>query len=186
MVVMRVPATSFALIVMLTGSAAAAPTPHFLGSSNRWIVARIGQGAHRVCYAFTYALPDGGPKTTQAHRDILVVSDYPDHPPEIALRAFYHRDGPVLVSVNLQHPDFFARDGYAFARRHWRIIADFRKGAMVYATVPGPHDQRITDQFSLMGFTKAETILHEHCGALPLRDAARETTARGHSDDRSG
>jgi hypothetical protein len=185
MAIMRVPATSLALMILLPGIACAA-TPHFLGSSNRWIAARIGHGENRVCYAFTYALPDGtGTASTPApHRDILIVSDYPDHPPEIALRAFYHHNGPVLVSVNLQHPAFFARDGYAFGRQHHRLIADFRKGAMVYATVPGPHQQRVTDQFSLMGFSKVDTILHARCGPPPLRDA-RRTIPRQHND-RSG
>jgi hypothetical protein len=173
------------LSLVIPATASAASPPRFIGSANRWIAAATGYGTNRVCYAFTYALPsrphlksaEALTKAISHHRDILVVSYYPHHLPEIALRARYQHDGPVLVSVNLRHPPFFARAGYAFARQHNQIIADFRKAAIFYAQVPGPDNQRITDQFSLMGFSKIETILNTRCGTRSSFDTRHEPSA---------
>ncbi|MHB1549534.1 MAG: hypothetical protein ACYCX8_12460 [Acidimicrobiales bacterium] len=156
-------------------------TPHFIGSERRWIVARVGYRDHAVCYAFTYPVKDGA-----GDRPVLFVSDYPHHLPEIALKAGYRHNVPVRVSVNLQHPRFFARDGYAFAVRHMAIIHAFRKGVMVYAMMPGSGGQRVTDAFSLMGFTRAYAKLRRACdrpGAIQARVAR---TIGKQSHDKAG
>jgi invasion protein IalB len=143
------------------------PQPRLIGEFNDWTAAALGTGAQQICYAFTR--PQGNSEGAPPNRGLvmLTVTHRPEGRDQIALRAgyAYPRDSTVDVTVGATRFEFFTAGSDAFARDAAPVVAAFRRGATATAAGPGPQGRtgRVTDSFSLRGFTAAHEAINREC-----------------------
>lgn len=143
------------------------PQPRLIGEFNDWTAAALGTGAQQICYAFTR--PQGNSQNAPPNRGLvmLTVTHRPEGRDQIALRAgyAYPRNATVEVTVGPANFEFFTAGNDAFAREAPPVIAAFRRGLTAAARGPAPQGRtgRVTDTFSLRGFTAAYEAISREC-----------------------
>lgn len=145
------------------------PQPRLIGEFNDWTAAALGTGAQQICYAFTR--PQGTSQNAPPNRGLvmLTVTHRPEGRDQIALRAgyAYPRNATVEMTVGTTNFEFFTAGNDAFARDAAPVIVAFRRGSTAGATGPAPQGRtgRVTDTFSLRGFTAAYEAISRECPA---------------------
>jgi invasion protein IalB len=155
-----------ALLAPLSAAAQQQPQPRLIGEFNDWTAAALGSGAQQVCYAFTR--PQGASQGAPANRGVvmLTVTHRPEGRDQVALRAGYRypANAAVEVTVGTTQLPFYTAGSDAFARDAAAAIAAFRRGATATAVGPAPAGGgRVTDTFSLRGFTAAYEAISREC-----------------------
>ncbi|MCO6418223.1 hypothetical protein JYK14_18935 [Siccirubricoccus sp. KC 17139] len=147
------------LLTPLSGQAQQAQ-PRRLGDFQSWTAAAIGQGAQKVCYAFTRAGRQG-PMLTVTHRngsrdEVTIAGGHA-----------YPRNAPdVKVAVGQTSLDFYTADRTAAARDGTAAVRAFRNGRDAVAKGPGPHGRgESTETFPLAGFGAAYDAISRECPA---------------------
>lgn len=142
----------------------AARGPKAIGTFGDWIAATYEQGGHTVCYAFTRA-QTSTPSLPHRGGVVLTVTQRPDQRNGVAIEAGfnYAPNAAVTVQVDRTGLDFYTARHDAFARDGKASVAAFRRGARAIARSPGPHGRRITDTFSLKGFSAAYAAVVKAC-----------------------
>jgi invasion protein IalB len=159
---------SVALLAPLAAAAQQPPQPRLIGEFQDWTAAVLGSGAQQICYAFTR--PQGTSQGAPANRGVvmLTVTHRPEGRDQVALRAGYRypANAAVEVTVGTQTLAFFTAGSDAFARDAAAAIAAFRRGITATAVGPAPTGGgRVTDSFSLRGFTAAYGAISRECPA---------------------
>ena len=158
-----------ALLAPLSAAAQQQQQPRLIGEFTDWTAAALGSGAQQICYAFTR--PQGDSQNAPPNRSLvmLTVTHRPEGRDQIALRAgyAYPRNATVEVSVGTTSFEFFTAGTDAFAREAAPVIAAFRRGLTAIASGPAPQGRtgRVTDSFSLRGFTAAYEAISRECPA---------------------
>ncbi|EHL98274.1 hypothetical protein HMPREF9946_03651 [Acetobacteraceae bacterium AT-5844] len=148
------------------GAAASANAPRALGTFQDWTAATHMEAGKKVCYAFTRASKTEGAGNRQ--NVILTVTHRPQGRDQVALRSgyTYARNAEVEVKVGGTELDFYTAQDNAFAREGGRAVTAFRGGADAVASGAGPQGRgRVTDTFSLSGFTAAYEAISRECPA---------------------
>jgi invasion protein IalB len=143
---------------------AAAAGPRALGSFQDWTAATHMEAGKKVCYAFTRASRTEGGGNRQ--NVILTVTHRQQGRDQVALRSgyTYARNAEVELQVGGAELPFYTAQDNGFAREGAKAVAAFRGGASAVATGPGPQGRgRVTDTFSLSGFSAAYEAISREC-----------------------
>lgn len=149
--------------------AALAASPVSLGGNGgqygRWTAATYGQGNEKVCYAFTLA-QSSTPALQGRGKVMLTVSERQGSRNEVSVTSGYDypHDAKVDLTVGTTPFSFFTQRNVAFATDGLGAIGAFKIGnsAMVVSSAPNGHD-KVTDQFSLAGFSAAYKAITQAC-----------------------
>jgi invasion protein IalB len=140
--------------------------PRALGTFQEWTAATYAESGKTVCYAFTRAAKTDGGGSRQ--NVMLTVTHRPQGRDQVALRAgyTYARNAEVEVKVNNTELPFYTARDNAFAREGAKAVAAFKGGSEAVATGPGPQGRgKVTDTFSLSGFSAAYDAISKECPA---------------------
>lgn len=156
------------IIAILTPLSAMAAAPQPLGPNKgkfgAWTAATYGTGAAKICYAFTKpqrtspALPNRG-------LAMLTVTKRHASPDEVSITPgyAYPAHARVDVTVGSVKLPFFVQDNVAFTNDVKDAIAGFTREYDATAVSTGPQGQRVTDQYSLNGFSDSYKEISAAC-----------------------
>jgi hypothetical protein len=138
--------------------------PKAIGTFDDWIAATHQEAGQPVCYAFTRAqtsiptLPGrGGVVLTVTQRNsgrdaVAIEAGFPFAP-----------NATVEVQADQSGLDFYTAQRAAFARNGHAAVVAFQSSSRAIARSPGPHDVKLTDTFSLKGFSAAYAAISKAC-----------------------
>jgi hypothetical protein len=148
-----------------------APTPRTnapkaIGKFDDWEAATHVEAGQTVCYAFTYA-QSSAPAMPGRDKVVLTVTQRQSGRDAVAISAgfSYAPNASVAVQVDQATLDFYTAQRSAFARDGHAAVVAFEKGNSAVAQSPAPHNVRVTDTFSLKGFTAAYAATNKACPA---------------------
>jgi Invasion associated locus B (IalB) protein len=146
--------------------APAAPGPKALGKFEDWTAAVHQESGQTVCYAFTRA-QTSVPAVAGRGDVVYTVTERPTGRDAVAISAgfTYPQGADVLVQVDQNGFHFYTSQRNAFARDGGAVVAAMLKGRQMVARSPGPRGARITDTFSLSGFSAAYGAIVKACPA---------------------
>jgi Invasion associated locus B (IalB) protein len=159
---------SAALIFFIPALSLAASGPVALGGNGGkfgdWTAATYGSGAGEVCYAF---VPAGKSKPAMHKRGLvlLTVTERAGAHDEVTVAAGfkYPANASVSLSVGTQKFDFYTQGATAFTTSGAAAVTAFKTGAGAEAVSTGPHGHKVTDDFSLVGFSGAYAAIKGAC-----------------------
>lgn len=139
-----------------------AEQPKSLGTFQKWTAATYGTGSNEACYAFSMAPT---PKGSKAPPPMLTVTERPGNPTEISLSQGikYAKDAKAYVTVGKTKLDFFTQGDMAYALHSDEAAKAFLNGSDAVATSPGPDGKKLTDTFSLKGYSDAYKAIEKAC-----------------------
>jgi hypothetical protein len=141
----------------------AAP-PKAIGTFDDWTAATHQEAGQPVCYAFTRAQTS---IPAQAGRGavILTVTQRMSGRDAVAIEAgfVFAPNATVNVQADQSGLDFYTHQRAAFARDGHAAVTAFQSAARAIARSPGPHDETLTDTFSLKGFSAAYAAISKAC-----------------------
>jgi hypothetical protein len=160
--------TILALIAILLPSAALAAGPAPLGPNNGqfgdWTAATYGSGDAQICYAFVKPkssspdLPGRGLTTlTVSHR--ANAADAVSFTPGYTFPA----NAEVLLEVGRDKIDFYIASNVAFTDKVPQALIDFDRQSAAATISTAPDGSKVTDLFSLKGFTAAYKAIAKAC-----------------------
>lgn len=143
--------------------------PQLIGSWGAWHAATHQAAGSVVCYAFTRTA-SSTPRLRGRGDVVLTVTERPGAPRDaVALSAGFTYPpgsavemvaGDVRLAFYTAQRSAFARSGHAAVQAF--EVADGRRG-MAAAHSPAPHGGRVTDTFSLDGFSPAHAAIQKAC-----------------------
>ena len=150
--------TSLAIPALAFG----AEQPKSLGTFQKWTAATYGSGSNEACYAFSMA---PAPKGSKATPPMLTVTERRGNPTEISLSqgVNYTKDAKAYVTVGKTKLDFFAQGDTAYALHSDEAAKAFLNGSDAVATSPGANGKKVTDTFSLKGYSDAYKAIEKAC-----------------------
>ena len=160
---------SFAILCPLAAPLSArADTPSPLGPNKGifgdWTAASYGTGADKVCYAFTK--PQSS-KPTLAGRGLAMLTVTQRHAShdEISLTPgfTYPKKAVVSLTVGKSKIPFYVQDSVAFTDNVTEALAGFARESDATAIATGPKGKKISDKFSLSGFSSAYKEITKAC-----------------------
>src|ERR1700722_14744659 len=139
---------------------AAAPTnaPKSIGKFDDWEAATHVEAGQNVCYAFTYAKSSIPPAMPGRGKVVLTVTERQSGRDAVAISAGYTYAANASVGVSVDQAaldDFYTAQRSAFARDGHAAVVAFERARQMVAAGPGPQSTKVTDTFSLKGFTAA-------------------------------
>jgi len=138
--------------------------PQPLGTFGDWIAASYGSGSGEACYAFTTA-KSSSPALAGRGAVQLTVTRRNQAPAEVTIAAGYtYPNSPtVTLTIGSSAIDFYTQGQTAFTTSGDAAIADFEAGATATAISSAPHGKKVTDTFSLTGFSGAYGAIKKAC-----------------------
>ena len=138
--------------------------PKKLGVFDDWVAAIHQEAGQPVCYAFTNALTSS-PELKNRGRVVLTVTQRPALRDAVAIEAgfVYATDVAVTVKADQTSMDFYTSQRNAFARDGHAAAAALGRASRAVSTSPGPRDVKVTDTFSLKGFSAAYAAISKKC-----------------------
>ncbi len=135
-----------------------------IGTFDDWVAATNQEPGQLVCYAFVPA-QTSSPETKSRGRVVLTVTQRPGLRDVVAIDAgfAYATDAAVTVKADQTSLEFYTHQRYAFARDGHATVAALSHASRAVATSPGPRDTKITDTFSLKGFSAALAAISKAC-----------------------
>jgi hypothetical protein len=162
---MKLPLFLFALLPALA-FADSGPIP--LGSNGGkfgdWTAASYGGGGAKACYAFTTAQASA-PAIAGRGQVMLTVTERKAAKDEVTLAAGYTYPAKAAVTLTAGGPPFtfYTEAGTAFTTAGTAAITAFQAGASAIATSAAPKGVKVTDTFSLAGFSDAYSAITAAC-----------------------
>lgn len=135
------------------------------GKSGQWTAAAYGQGADKVCYAFT-RVQSSSPVLQSRGKVMLTVSERANAHNEVSVSAgyVYPHDAKVTLTVGNQTFPFYTQHSTAFTSAGDQAVAAFEAANTATFVSPGPHGHgQVTDIFSLDGFSDAYKTIVKAC-----------------------
>ncbi len=147
-------------------AAASLNKPELIGQFRDWEAATHSEAGQTICYAFTRA-ESSEPAAPGRGGVVLTVTQRPNLRDSVAISAgfAYPPKADVEVSVDKTDLSFYTAGRSAFARDGQAAVKAFRKGRLATAVSPDPKGGRVTDTFSLLGFTNAYEAASKACPA---------------------
>jgi invasion protein IalB len=145
---------------------APASGPKSIGKFDDWTAATHMESGQTVCYAFARA-ESSSPAVPGRGQVVLTVAERPAGRDAVAMEAgfTYAANATVTMQVDQGAFDFYTSQRNAFARDGKALIAAFQKGDRAIARSPGPKNAKVTDTFSLKGFSAAYAAITKACPA---------------------
>jgi hypothetical protein len=159
---------TLATIAMLTPFAALADAPSPLGPNNGqfgdWTAATYGTGVTKICYAFTKPqstvppMPDRG-------LTMLTITERPGSHDEVSVTPGFSYPQTAVVSMQLgrERLPFDVQDNVAFTDNVSQALAGFSRESQAVLTSTGPKGKKLTDTYSLSGFSAAYKAIVKGC-----------------------
>jgi hypothetical protein len=140
--------------------------PKSLGQFEDWIAATHQEAGQTVCYAFTRA-HSSTPQLKGRGGVVLTVTQRPTRRDDVAIEAGFSFAQGAFVTVQADQAglDFYTSQRAAFARNGHAAVQAFQKAGRAVASSPGPHEVKVTDTFSLKGFSSAYVAISKACPA---------------------
>ena len=140
--------------------------PKSIGKFDDWTAATHLESGQTVCYAFVRA-ESSSPALADRGQVVLTVAERPGGRDAVAMEAgfTYAANATVTMQIDQGAFDFYTSQRNAFARDGKALIAAFQKGDRAIARSPGPKNAKVTDTFSLKGFTAAYAAIIKACPA---------------------
>ena len=135
------------------------------GKSGQWTAAAYGQGADKVCYAFT-RVQSSSPALQSRGKVMLTVSERAGAHNEVSVSAgyAYPHDAKVTLTVGKQNFPFYTHHSTAFTAAGDQAVAAFKSADSASFVGPSPHGHgQVTDVFSLVGFSDAYKTIVKAC-----------------------
>ncbi len=144
--------------------AATTAAPKQLGQYGDWTAATYQQNGQTVCYAFTRAKATL-PAQSGSVAPILTVTDRAGSHDEVAITTdfTYPKNATVTVQVDQTGLDFYTAAKDAFAHDNRAATAALKHGSEAIARGPGPKGAKLTDTYSLKGFSAAYEAIGKAC-----------------------
>ena len=138
--------------------------PKSLGQFDDWIAATHQEAGKTVCYAFTRAR-SSSPALKGRGGVVLTVTQRPSRRDDVAIEAGFTFNQGAFVTVQADQTglEFYTSQRAAFGRNGHAAVVAFQKAARAVATSPGPHEAKVTDTFSLKGFSAAYAAITKAC-----------------------
>jgi hypothetical protein len=138
--------------------------PKKIGTFDDWIAATHKEAGQPVCYAFTRA-QSSSPALPARGDVILTVTQRLAGRDAVAIEAgfAFAPNATVTVQADQTGLEFYTAQRAAFARNGHAAVTAFQTSARGIARSPGPHDVKVTDTFSLKGFSAAYTAISKAC-----------------------
>lgn len=163
-----------ALLHLVLGSAVLASVchaqtpaqPRRLGQFGAWTAVTLGEGAQRICYAFTRATRSEGGGARQGV--MLTITHRVGSRDGIVVSAgyAYPRSAEANASVGGTELPLYTAGQNAAPRDTAAALRAFRNGREVVVRGPGPNGRgQATDTFSLAGFGQAHDAISRECPA---------------------
>jgi hypothetical protein len=159
---------TLATIAMLTPFAALADAPTPLGPSNGqfgdWTAASYGTGLAKICYAFTKPQSTVPPMTGRGLTMLTVTERHGSHDEVSLTPGFtYPKTAVVTMQVGRDHLSFYVQDHVAFTDNVNVALAGFARESQATLISTGPKGKKLTDTFSLAGFSAAYKAIEKGC-----------------------
>jgi hypothetical protein len=140
--------------------------PKAIGTFEDWIAATHQEAGQPVCYAFTRA-ESSIPVLTGRGAVVLTVTQRSSGRDAVAIEAGFPFAANATVDVQADQTglDFYTAQRAAFARNGHAAVTAFQGAGRAIARSPGPRDEKITDTFSLKGFSAAYAAISKACPA---------------------
>ena len=137
-----------------------------IGRYDDWVAASHPEAGQPTCYAFTRA-QSSTPALPGRGSAVLTVTQRASGRDAVALDAgfAYPADAAVTMTADSASVAFYTHQHAAFARDGHAAVAAFQIAAHAVAHSPGPHDTKVTDTFSLKGFSAAYAAISKECPA---------------------
>jgi hypothetical protein len=147
-------------------AAAKGASPKAIGTFDDWVAATHQEAGQPVCYAFTRA-QTSIPALPGRGSVVLTVTQRNTGRDAVAIEAGYAFAPNATVDLQADQTglDFYTAQRAAFARDGHAAVAAFQSASRAIARSPGPHDTRLTDTFSLKGFSAAYDAISKACPA---------------------
>ncbi len=138
--------------------------PKPIGHFDDWIAATHQEAGQTVCYAFTRA-QSSMPALAGRGSVVLTVTQRASGRDAVAIEAgfAFAPNATVTVEADQTGLDFYTAQRAAFARNGHAAVTAFQAAARAIARSPGPRDVRLTDTFSLKGFSAAYAAISKAC-----------------------
>ena len=138
--------------------------PKPLGTFDDWVAATHQETDQIVCYAFTRA-QSSSPTLTGRGPVVLTVTQRRSGRDAVALEAgfLFAPNAFVTVQADQTGLEFYTSQRAAFARNGHAAVVALNKASRAVASSPGPHETKLTDVFSLKGFSAAYAAISKAC-----------------------
>ena len=139
------------------------------GSSKSWQAKEYGEGNSKICYIISKPVktePEGLNRDEPALMITNFMSDGVKHEASIDAGFTFKAKSLVEVTIDSNQYKFFTIEGRAWladGQNGKQLIKDMRNGARVKVRSTSSRGTKITDTFSLIGFTKALKAADKAC-----------------------
>jgi len=157
-----------ATIAILSPLAAMAAGPVPLGPNKGvfgdWTAATYGSGTSKICYAFTKPQSTTPPLAKRGLTMLTVTERHGSHD-EVSLTPGYIYPDNAAINMQLgrNHLTFYVQDNVAFTDDVTEALSGFANQSQADVTATGPKGKKLTDQFSLSGFSAAYKAIAKAC-----------------------
>jgi len=166
--VMKAILAMLATIAILSPLAAIADAPIPLGPDKGvfgdWTAATYGSGPSKICYAFTKP-QSTTPVLPSRGLTMLTVTERHGSHDEVSLTPgyTYPSDAAIDMQLGREHLSFYVQDNVAFTDDVTRALSGFANQSDADVTATGPGAKKLTDTFSLKGFSAAYRAIENAC-----------------------
>ena len=139
------------------------------GKGKSWQAKQFNEGSSKICYIISSPIatsPDGLNRSEHA----LMISNFPGdktrHEPSIDAGFTFKAKSTVEVKIGNNTYKFFSLENRAWLaddENGNRLIKDMKNGARVKVKSISSRGTKITDTYSLIGFTKALATIDKAC-----------------------
>jgi hypothetical protein len=139
-----------------------------LGRYGDWAGYTYKENGHPVCYAASAPVKSTG-KVAKREDTLFLVTHRPEYDDIGVVTAVagysFRKDAKASVKIGGLHFKFFTRDGTAWAsgRDDKKVVKAMRKGRTMLVRGQTSRGVRTSDQYSLIGFTKAYKAISRAC-----------------------
>jgi hypothetical protein len=139
------------------------------GKGKSWQAKQFGEGSSKVCYAVSSPVSTSPEALNRAEHALMIsnfVDDNTRHEISIDAGFTYKAKSMVEVLIGNNKYKFFSmenRSWLADGQNGKQLIKDMKNGARVKVKSVSSRGTKITDTFSLIGFTKALAAIDKAC-----------------------
>jgi hypothetical protein len=156
---------TFAILTPVAAMAAApAPLGPNKGVFSDWTAATYGTGSAKICYAFTKP-QSSHPALSRRGPAMLTITERHGSRDEVSLTPgfTYAKKPAVSLLAGKTKIPFYVEDNTAFTDDVPEALAAFARESTTTVTSTGPKGSKISDQFSLSGFSAAYKAISKAC-----------------------
>jgi len=157
-----------ATIAILSPLAAIAGGPVPLGPNKGvfgdWTAATYGSGPTKICYAFTKPQSTTPPLDKRGLTMLTVTERHGSHD-EVSVTPGYTYPATAVINMQLGRSrlSFYVQDNVAFTDAVSQALSGFANQSDASVTATGPRGKKLTDTFSLKGFSAAYKAIAKAC-----------------------